>query len=170
MLLGGDEMARTQGGNNNAYCQDSEISWFDWERPDGELLAFTQRLIAFRKEHPVFRRRRFSTAREMAWFRPDGRPMTDEDWHSGFAKSIAVALDGEAITECDARGERITGESFLLVFNAHFEPLSFTMPDFGERWLRVLDTADAFNEGDTPAAGDPAAIEARSVAVFRRTA
>ena len=172
MLLGGDEFGRTQGGNNNAYCQDNELSWFDWSHDERQesLLAFTQRLIAFRKQHPVFRRRRFSTAREMGWFRPDGRPMTDEDWNSGFAKSIAVALDGEAITERDARGERISGESFLLVFNAHFEPLDFHMPDFGERWLRVLDTADAFNEGDSPAAGDPAAIEARSVAVFRRTA
>jgi isoamylase len=170
MLLGGDEMARTQGGNNNAYCQDSEISWFDWEQVDGELLAFTQRLIAFRKQHPVFRRRRFSTAREMGWFRPDGRPMSDQDWSSGFAKSIAVALDGEAITERDARGERISGESFLLVFNAHYEPLDFCMPAFGRRWLRVLDSADAFNEGDSPAAGESAAIAARSVAVLRRTA
>jgi glycogen operon protein len=170
MLLGGDEMARTQGGNNNAYCQDSEISWFDWEHIDGELLAFTQRVIAFRKRHPVFRRRRFSTAKEMGWYRPDGKPMTEEDWESGLAKSLGLTLDGDAITETDARGEPISGESFLLVFNAHFEETHFHMPDFGERWLRVLDTADAFNEGDTPAAGTAAKVEARSIAVFRRTA
>ena len=170
MLLGGDEMARTQGGNNNAYCQDNEISWFDWGEQDGELLAFTQRVIAFRREHPVFRRRRYSTAQEMAWFRPDGERMTGEDWSSGFAKSVGVALDGEAIAEPDARGEPIRGESFLIVFNAHYESLDFCMPDFGVRWLRVLDTADAFNEGDTPAAGDAATIEGRSIAVFRRTA
>jgi pullulanase/glycogen debranching enzyme len=170
MLLGGDEMGRTQGGNNNAYCQDNEVSWFDWEHLDGELLVFTQRVIALRKAHPVFRRRRFSTAREMGWFRPDGQRMTDEDWESGFAKSVAVSLDGEAITETDARGERITGDSFLVVFNAHFEPLEFCMPDIGERWLRVLDTADTFNEGDRPAAGEAANIESRSIAVFRRAA
>jgi isoamylase len=169
MLLGGDEMARTQGGNNNAYCQDNEISWFDWEQQDGELIAFTQRLIAFRKRHPVFRRRRFSTAKEMSWYRPDGARMSDEDWASGFAKSLGVLLDGDAITETDARGEPIRGDTFLLVFNAHFEPLDFCMPEAGARWLRVLDTADAFNEGDAPAAGETAAIAARSIAVFRRT-
>jgi glycogen operon protein len=170
MLLGGDEMARTQSGNNNAYCQDNEISWFDWDHQDGELLAFTQRVIAFRRSHPVLRRRVFSTAREMAWYRPDGRPMSDEDWGSGFAKSVALALDGEAITEADPRGERIVDDSFLLIFNAHHEDLDFHMPDFGQRYIRVLDTADAFNEGDTPAAGDVAKVDARSIAVFRRTA
>ena len=127
-------------------------------------------MIDFRRRHPVFRRRRFSTPKEMGWYRPDGRAMTDEDWGSGFAKSVALALDGDAITETDARGEPIGDDSFLLVFNAHFEPLDFHMPDAGERWLRVLDTADAFNEGDTPAAGETATVEARSVAVFRRTA
>jgi isoamylase len=169
MLLGGDELGRTQGGNNNAYCQDNEISWFDWEHIDGELLTFTQRVIDFRKRHPVFRRRRFSTPKEMGWYRPDGKPMSDEDWASGFAKSLGVTLDGEAITETDARGEPIRGDTFLLVFNAHYEPLEFCMPDSGARWLRVLDTADAFSEGDTPAAGEPAPVQARSVAVFRRT-
>jgi glycogen operon protein len=170
MLLGGDEMARTQGGNNNAYCQDNEISWFDWEQIDGELLAFTQRLIDFRKRHPVFRRRLFSTPAEMGWYRPDGDRMTGEDWSSGFGKAVGVTLDGDAITETDARGERVRGESFLLVFNAHHEPLDFCMPDAGKRWVRVLDSADAFNEGDTPAAGETALIESRSVAVFRRAA
>jgi isoamylase len=170
MIVAGDEMGRTQGGNNNAYCQDNEISWLDWEQIDGELLAFTQRVIDFRKRHPVFRRRRFSTPDEMGWYRPDGARMTGEDWSAGFGKAVGVTLDGEAITETDARGERITGETFLLVFNAHFEPLEFCMPDTGKRWLRVLDTADAFNEGDTPATGEPATVDARSVAVFRRTA
>jgi glycogen operon protein len=84
----------------------------------------------------------------MAWFRPDGMRMTDEDWVSGFAKSVGVVLDGEAITEPDAPWEPIRGESFLIVFNAHFEALDLYMPDFGARWLRVLDTADAFNDGD----------------------
>jgi glycogen operon protein len=95
--------------------------------------------------------------------------MSDEDWASGFAKSLGVTLDGDAITETDARGEPIRGDTFLLVFNAHFEPLDFCMPEAGARWLRVLDTADAFNEGDAPAAGETASIAARSIAVFRRT-
>ena len=127
-------------------------------------------MIDFRKRHPVFRRRRFSTPKEMGWFRPDGQAMTDQDWDSGFAKTLGLTLDGEAITETDERGGPIRGESFLLVFNAHFEPIDFHMPAAGERWLRVLDTADAFNEGDAPATGEPAKVEARSIAVFRRTA
>jgi isoamylase len=170
MLLGGDEAGRTQGGNNNAYCQDNEISWLDWDALDGELLAFTQRVIAFRRGHPVLRRQRFSTETEMAWFRTDGEKMSEEDWASGFAKSVALYLDGEAISERDARGERIVDDSFLLVFNAHDEPLEIRMPAVAERWIRVLDTADSFNEGDTPVAGDAATVEARSIAVFRRTA
>ena len=169
MLLGGDEMARTQEGNNNAYCQDSEISWFDWEQIDGELLAFTQRVIAFRKRHPVFRRRRFLDRREMGWYRPDGGHGR-RGLELRLRQGARLTLDGEAITETDARGEPINDETFLLVFNAHYEALDFRMPDTGKRWVRVLDTADAFNEGDTPAAGETANIEARSVAVFRRTA
>ena len=96
--------------------------------------------------------------------------MTGEDWSSGFGKAVALSLDGDAISETDARGERVSDDSFLLVFNAHFEALDFCMPDAGERWVRVLDTADAFNEGDTPAAGETAVVEGRSIAVFRRAA
>jgi isoamylase len=161
MLLGGDEVARTQDGNNNAYCQDSEISWFDWETADADLLEFTKRVIALRKEHPVFRRRRFSTAKEMSWFRPDGERMTDADW-DGYGKAIALELDGEAITEPDERGERIIGDSFMLAFNAHHEPLDFSLPD-GD-WKRVLDTADPESgEGDAAIT-----VAARSIAVFTR--
>jgi isoamylase len=167
MLLGGDEMGRTQGGNNNGYCQDNEISWFDWDHQDVELRVFTQRLVELRRRHPVLRRRRFSTAREMAWFRPDGERMTDEDWDAGFAKSVALVLDGDAITEVDARGEPISDATFLLVFNAHHEALEWVMPAVGSQWVRILDTADVFHEGDTPAAGQAAPVEARSVAVFR---
>jgi glycogen operon protein len=179
MLLGGDEMARTQGGNNNAYAQDSEISWFDWDHFDAELVAFTQRLISFRKAHPVFRRRHFfrgtevegQDAPDLAWIRPDGSQMTDEDWRSGFAKSIGVFLNGDAIADPDPRGEKVVDDSFYVVFNAHHEPMEFSMPPgaFGSGWLRVLDSADAFNEGDSHSAGEAARVEARSVAVFRRT-
>src|SRR5205085_1563812 len=117
MLLGGDELGRTQQGNNNAYCQDNEISWFDWDlAPEQELLRdFSRRLVHLRRRHPVFRRRRFfqgqdihgSGVGDIAWFRPDGSPMGDEDWNSGFAKSIAIFLNGQAIPDPDERGERV---------------------------------------------------------------
>jgi glycogen operon protein len=169
MLLGGDEMGRTQGGNNNAYCQDNEVSWFDWEHADEELLAFTKRLLALRREEPVFRRRRFSTARELEWHRPDGGPMSDEDWESGFAKSVALVLDGDRISEPDERGEPITGATFLLVVNAYWEPVDFVLPDKGGSWERVLDTAEAVAPEDPEQvpAGGTATAEGRSTVVFR---
>jgi glycogen operon protein len=178
MLLGGDEIGRTQGGNNNAYCQDNEISWFDWEQMDGGLLAFVQRLIAFRRAHPVFRRRHFfqgeslgAAAPDIAWFRPDGTEMKAEDWSSGFGKAVGVFLNGETIPSPDSRGERVVDDSFLICFNAHHEPLEFTAPEraWGARWLRLLDTADAFNEGEGVDAGTRTTIDARSLALFRRT-
>ena len=178
MLLGGDEIGRTQGGNNNAYCQDNEISWFDWEAQDGALTAFTARLISLRKTHPVFRRRRFFQGRpihgddsiDVAWFRPDGTEMTEEDWQEGFAKSIIVFLNGDAIDTPDSRGEPIVGESFLVMFNGHHEALAFTMPGptFGERWISTVDTADAFREGDQAKAGDQMTLDARSLVLLRR--
>ena len=178
MLLGGDEIGRTQGGNNNGYCQDNEVSWFDWEQMDGPTLAFAQRLIAFRRAHPVFRRRHFfhgeslsGDAADIAWFRPDGSEMQSEDWSSGFGKSIGVFLNGEAIPSPDERGQRVVDDSFLVLFNAHYEPLDFTMPaaGWGERWLRILDSADAFNEGEAVAAGASTTVDSRSLALFRRT-
>ena len=177
MLLGGDEMARTQGGNNNAYCQDNETSWFDWEHTDGELVAFTQRLINLRRRHPVFRRREYFQGRalhgqgeDIAWFGPDGSEMSEEDWGSGFAKSMAVFLNGEAIPSPDNRGERITDDSFLVVFNAHHEPMTFTLPPerFGPRWIRTLDTADVLDEGEQVGAGGKAIVQDRSLVLFRR--
>src|SRR5579884_371496 len=136
MLLGGDELGRTQRGNNNAYCQDNEISWFDWQNADEQLQAFTRGLIQFRKEHPTFRRRLWfqdrpiwhAAEREIAWCKPDGHEMEDEDWQAGFAKSLGVYLNGEAIAGLDARGERIVDDSFYLLFNGHHERLDFTLP------------------------------------------
>ena len=137
MLLAGDEMWRTQGGNNNAYCQDNEVSWIDWESIDGELLDYTRELIRFRKHHPVFRRRRWFEGRsvrgsdhdDIAWYNTDGSPMSDDAWTRGYAKSLAVYLNGKGITATDARGERMIDDSFLVLFNAHSEPVQFTMPD-----------------------------------------
>ncbi len=178
MLLGGDEAARTQGGNNNAYCQDNEVSWFEWGQRDAGLTAFTSRLIALRRQHPVFRRRRFFQGRplwgegssDIAWFRPDGTEMDDEDWQQGRAKSVAVFLNGDAIASPDARGERIVDDSFLLLFHAHHENLHFTMPPerFGVGWVTVIDTADAWREGEQVKHGEQLALTGRSVVVLRR--
>jgi isoamylase len=151
MLLGGDEIGRTQGGNNNAYCQDNEISWFDWEAADGELLEYTRRLIALREEHPVLRRRRWFLGRsirgevqDLGWFTPEGREMTDDDWHHGTARALGVYLNGEGIASTDERGQRIADDSFFLLFNAEEEPVTFRLPereDLPERWQEHLATA-----------------------------
>ena len=179
MILGGDEMGRTQGGNNNAYCQDNETSWFDWEDLDGTLVAFTTRMVALRREHPVFRRRRWFLGRplhgkgiaDLAWFRPDGTEMQERDWESGFAKSMAVFLNGNAIASTDARGARVVDDSFLVVFNAHHETVRFVLPPdhFSSRWVKVVDTADAFSEGEQLKAGDSLEVSGRSLAVLRAT-
>ncbi len=124
MLLGGDELGRTQEGNNNAYCQDNETSWFDWERVDEELLSFVRDLIALRREHPVFRRRRWFHGRairgtpDVGWAKPDGGEMADEDWDQGFACSLAIYLNGDAIPDHDDRGQPVADASFLLLLRA----------------------------------------------------
>jgi glycogen operon protein len=179
MILGGDEMGRSQGGNNNAYCQDNETSWFDWENLDGTLVAFTTRMVALRRDHPVFRRRRWFQGRplhgkgiaDLAWFRPDGTEMEEQDWESGFAKSMAVFLNGDAIATTDARGARVVDDSFLVVFNAHHDDVDFTLPPdrFSSRWVKVVDTADAFSEGEQLKAGDSLEVPGRSLAVLRAT-
>jgi glycogen operon protein len=138
MLVGGDEMSRTQGGNNNAWCQDTDISWFDWTaRPDQEdILGFTRRLIALRQEHPVFRRTRFLRGEEVEdsglpdvwWFRPDGHRMTTADWEREDAHVLGVFLNGEGIQERTEQGEPLTDDSFLLLFNAHHEDVDFELP------------------------------------------
>jgi isoamylase len=151
MLLAGDELGRTQQGNNNAYCQDNEISWVNWDHLDTELLEFIQALSQLRRHHPVFRRRRFfqgvapsgDGVRDISWLTPSGAEMTDADWGADYGKAIAVFLNGDAITEPDPRGERVTDDSFLLLFNAHSDPVAFTLPPerFGASWEVVLDTA-----------------------------
>jgi isoamylase len=148
MLLGGDEIGRTQLGNNNAYCQDNEISWLDWAHVDGELLAFARKVIALRKDHPVFRRRRWFQGRpirgtvDIGWYRPDGAEMDDADWAADYARAVAVFLNGEAIPDRDERGRRITDDWFLVVLNAHDEPIDWKLPSHGvDRWRVVIDTA-----------------------------
>jgi glycogen operon protein len=152
MLLAGDEMGRTQAGNNNAYCQDSSVSWLDWglAAAEQDLLQFTETLAGLRRDHAVFRRRRFFRGQvpgdekgDIVWLTPAGGVMTDADWGAGYAKSLAVYLNGDAISEPDPRGGKITDDSFLLLFNAHSNPLTFTLPDGGYAagWEVVIDTA-----------------------------
>jgi isoamylase len=165
MLLAGDELGRTQRGNNNAYCQDNETSWVDWDMAEDEisLLEFARGVAELRRNHPVFRRRRFFTGPgegamgqpgDIAWFTPSGREMTDADWKTGYAKAMGVFLNGDAITEPDPRGEPVRDETFLLLFSADSQPARFTLPaeDFGHTWEVVLDTgAAARSEGGRPA-------------------
>ncbi len=169
MLVAGDEMGRTQQGNNNAYCQDNEISWVNWElsTADKELLAFTQRVISLRSTHPVFRRRNFfqgraihgSGIKDIHWFKPDGSEMTDAEWQHDFARCLGVFLSGEAIQERDQRGNPIRDDNLLLLFNSHHETIPFRLPVLcdGCEWQSILDTHltdglapdDHFREGTT---------------------
>ncbi|HKN49804.1 MAG TPA: glycogen debranching enzyme, partial [Actinomycetota bacterium] len=182
MLLGGDEMGRTQRGNNNAYCQDNEVSWYDWDSVDRPLLAFTRRLIKLRHDHPVFRRRRFFQGRplhgsgvsDIGWFTPEGTEMTEADWSEGLAKSMAVFFNGEAVPTFDMRGDRVVDDTFFLLINGHAEQRKFVLPtgEWGELWVKVLDTtaADEAEESEPMRfkAGQPFPVEALSVLLLRR--
>src|SRR6266480_6010030 len=153
MLLAGDDIGQSQNGNNNAYCQDNEISWVDWtpEHMDRDTFAFVRQLIALHKEHPVFRRRKFFQGRkirgaeikDIVWLGPDGGEMTDEEWNQDFARCLGVALSGAAIDEVNKRGQRVQDENFLLLMNAHFEEIPFALPAplLGAGWIALLDTS-----------------------------
>ena len=153
MMLAGDELGRTQRGNNNAYCQDNPISWIDWASADATLIDFTRRLIRLRREHPIFRRRGWFTGaapkgsrlKDLEWFRPDGAEMTSADWGVGYAKTLGTFMNGDAISERDRAGARIADDSFFVMFNSYREPMEFKLPpkQFGRRWTIILDTADA---------------------------
>ena len=183
MIAHGDEMGRTQQGNNNVYCQDSELSWMDWSLVDknGDQLAFTRKVTALRKSHPVFRRRRFfegrpirsaDQVRDIAWLTPSGHEMTSEDWDSDFGKCVAVFLNGEAMPEPDARGERVVDDSFLLCFNAHDHEVDFVMPhdDYAKEWTAELDTTDPTGEVELVVNdGDEVSLPGRALLVFRKT-
>ncbi len=186
MLAHGDELGRTQQGNNNVYCQDNELAWMDWnlDETQKDLLSFTQRLVNLRRDHPVFRRRRFlkgsaehggvSELGDIAWFTPAGTEMTEEDWRNGYARAMTVFLNGERIMEPDTRGQRVVDDSFLVVFNAHHEPLDITVPppEYGTWWSVLIDTAEdgsaAIEAGDTYSPGDRLPVAARSMLVLRR--
>ncbi|WP_329284207.1 glycogen debranching protein GlgX [Streptomyces sp. NBC_00691] len=189
MLSHGDEFGRTQGGNNNAYCQDNEVSWVRWPKENSEaeatLLRFTRAMVRLRRDHPVFRRRRFFHGRpvegthdeltDIAWFTPEGEEMTSRDWQAAHAQALTVFLNGNAISEPGTQGERIADDSFLLMFNASSEELEFAVPDsHGARWRTVVDTSDP--EGMPPAegpelvGGERVTLAPLSLTVLRRPA
>ena len=179
MLLHGDELGRTQGGNNNGYAQDNEITWIDWENVDASLIDFTSALARLRRDHPTFRRRRFFDGRpvrreeveripDIVWLRPDGTQMQPEDWDSGFGRSIGVFLNGNGIRERDRRGEPITDLHFLVLFNAGDEPVEFTLPDveFSPNWDVLVDTAGTLANTEPVHPGAAVDLAAKSVVVL----
>jgi isoamylase len=183
MMLGGDEFGRTQHGNNNGYAQDNEVSWFDWENMDDGLRAFVARVIQFRKEHPVFQRRRWFHGRkvrgtgvsDIGWFKPDGEEMSDGDWQEGHARTLGVFLNGKGIATPDHRGEPVTDDSFYILFNAHHESLSFKLPTcpWGDRWETVIDTNQPvpdLRQHKEWKAGEEVGVQAYAMMVLRRTA
>jgi len=177
MLVAGDEMGRTQQGNNNTYCQDNELAWINWDlsEADQAFLAYTQRLIEFLCSHPVFRRRQWFQGRsvegigteDIDWYNLDGSLMTEEQWDAGFIKSVMVFLNGHGIATPDRDGNRVTDDSFLILFNAHYEKLEFALPDKLQnlQWQRLLDTAAGGFVQPSEAAADPA-VAPRSVTVL----
>ncbi len=178
MILGGDEIGRTQGGNNNAYCQDSEISWFDWDAVDKDFCEFCRQVTALRRNHPVFRRRRWFQGQrirdteDLAWLRPDAEPMSEEDWEAGHARAVGVFINGQAIPATDAFGARIVDDSFLVLFNASELDLPWTLPD-GSRaaaWEVELDTSLDQPGGTRVEAGATIPVRQRSTVVLRAVA
>ncbi|WP_217361575.1 glycogen debranching protein GlgX [Aeromicrobium stalagmiti] len=184
MILHGDELGRTQGGNNNAYCQDNDVAWVDWHLDEGEtdLMEFTSAVTAFRRRHPVFRRRRFfqgkpirkaDELRDIAWFTPSGEEMKEQNWDDAFGKSIVVFLNGDAIADRDTRGARVVDDSFLMAFNAHHEDIELVLPDrdYGESWTVVVDTSTGIVEqvgGAMHASDATMNLPARSLVVLQR--
>ena len=177
MLCGGDEIGRTQHGNNNAYCQDNEISWLHWDLGGAQrdLYAFAQHVIHLRRQHPVFHRRKFfqgrgirGGAKDITWFDPKGHEMDDAAWNAEFVRTLMVRLAGDAIDEVDESGNRIVNHTFLLLLNAHEGPLSFTLPapEPGQRWERVLDTADTDWGRCVPQRASRYRLQGRSLALF----
>ncbi|HEY9368576.1 glycogen debranching protein GlgX [Streptomyces sp.] len=187
MLSHGDEFGRTQGGNNNAYCQDNEVAWVRWPKPgdeaQGALLDFTRAMVRLRRDHPVFRRRRFFHGRpvegthdeltDIAWFTPEGEEMTSRDWQSSHAQALTVFLNGNAISEPGTQGERIADDSFLLMFNVSQQELEFAVPDdHGRSWRLVVDTSHPEGmpprEGPEVTAGERVPLAPLSMTVLRR--
>ena len=174
LLLGGDEMGRTQDGNNNAYCQDYQMTWFDWASADTALLDFTKNLIKFRRAHPVFRRGRFLTgveAAELQWFTPGGTPMGGVDWADPNARAIAIYLDGSDDPDRAEDGTPLVDDDFLVLVNSWWEPLGFVLPETrrGAQWQAEIDSYEPAAPAGAAVrgAGDQVTVGPRSVAVLR---
>jgi len=180
MILHGDELGRTQGGNNNAYAQDNAVSWVDWAHADEALLEFTAAIVRLRREHPTFRRSRFFDGHpvrrgagepvpDIVWLKPDAQPMTPEDWEAGFGRTIGVYLNGQGIHGTDARGRRVVDRHFLVYFSAHDEDVRLTLPDadYAAGWEVVVDTSGERADGVALAAGAPCDVGAHSLLVLR---
>lgn len=182
MIAHGDEIGRTQGGNNNGYCQDNEITWMDWDLDEDRLslLEFSRRLVRLRRDHPVFRQRRFfagspdhggeSDLHDIAWLSPGGEHMEDSAWDSDHAFAVQVFLNGDAIAEPDMRGEDVVDDSFLLLFNGHWEKRQFQLPaaEYGQVWTAVLDTDSTVATGTEIDARGKLEIAPRSMVVLTR--
>jgi isoamylase len=181
MLVAGDELSRTQHGNNNAYCQDNEISWINWRDADLQLLTFTRKLIHLYKSHPVFSRRRWfqgqqikgSGLEDIAWFKPDGTEMTEENWRNDFAKSLAVYMNGSALHATGWKGEQLQDDSFYIIFNAYHGHLEYRLPGekYGNEWIKLLDTSESegiVENGHVYGACDLVEVEGLSVVVLRQ--
>ena len=178
MILAGDEIARTQKGNNNAYCQDNEVSWLDWEIDEHrrKLLEFTSRLIELRRSHPNLRRRKFyrdrrgqaGVIKDVAWYRPDGAEMTEEDWSAAWARSVGVMFNGNTLDEVDDTGRPVADNSFLMLINSHHEPVAYKVPapPLGHGWELVVNTADLDQPFRQAAAPSDLEVAARSLVLL----
>ena len=178
MICGGDEFARTQQGNNNAYCQDNDISWFNWQlsTTSREFLAFTQEMVRFRAAHPVLRRRRFFRGRrlrgvdvkDIAWFAPDGQEMTDAGWNAPHVRCLGVRLAGDAMEEPDARGQPVVDDTLLILLNTHDEMIPFTLPPSGRRrsWTLTIDTSEGHTRRRRIRSGHAYDLQGRSLVVL----
>ena len=183
MVLGGDELSHTQSGNNNAYCQDNELSWLDWNLSEEQrqFLEYVSRVIRLRRQHPVFARRRFLLGRpipgeltkDVAWLTPAGTEMSEHEWDQEFARCLGVYLSGAALERIDRRGRPLKDENFLLLFNAHYEVIPFVLPQFrpGHQWRPVLDTAaeQALPGSALRAPGSTYLLQGRALALLTET-
>jgi isoamylase len=179
MLVAGDEFGRTQQGNNNAYCQDNEISWLNWDKADKDLLEFTRKLIHLRMDHSVFSRKnwfrgkpvRANGIEDIVWFLPDGTEMTEDHWNQNFAKTVAIFLNGKGIQAYDSQGNIVEDDSFYVIFNAHTEKIDYKLPNdqYGKNWDLVIDTSKTMADTPPPKfkAGDMVQVTERSVVVLQ---
>ena len=180
MLLAGDEFGRSQRGNNNAYCQDNEISWITWKERDQALFKFTRALVRFRQAHPIFRRRTWfrghplsdQALSDITWFTPNGKEMQPVHWGDGYAKALGMFVNGNALQENNVQGQPLTDDSFYILFNAHHEALTFTLPsrEWGHCWIKMIDTTKEVPHRGfrTYKAGTQITAEARSLVVLCR--